>query len=79
MSKKRPSKAEARWRANYRYRRMRAMWIDEAAIGDPLGLAAIVRRDGTMAAISRAILATARAPGKISLRPDEMETAFQPK
>ena len=58
MSKKRPSPAEARWRANYRYRRELAKWKAEEAIGDPLGLAADMRKDGTLAKIAEAILVT---------------------
>ena len=60
MSKKHPSPAEACWRANYRYRRMLASWRGEAAIGDPLGLVAILRRSGTMAAVELARISTAR-------------------
>ena len=52
MSRKRPTKAEARWRVNYRYRRMRAVWLDEEAIGDPLGLAGEVRNSGALATLN---------------------------
>jgi len=61
MSKRHPTcEAEGRWRANYRYRRMRALWRDEMAIGDPLGLAAEMQEAGTMALLDLAVLTTAR-------------------
>ena len=60
MSKK-PTEAEVRWRVNYRYPRMRAVWLDEEAIGDPLGLAGEVRNSGAMARLALAILATSRS------------------
>jgi hypothetical protein len=59
MSKKRLGPTEARWRANYRYRRMRRTWLVEEAMGDPLGLAAVLRKEGLMVKMAAAILATA--------------------
>jgi hypothetical protein len=39
---------------------MRALWRDEMAIGDPLGLAAEMQEAGTMALLDLAVLTTAR-------------------
>jgi hypothetical protein len=40
---------------------MRAVWLDEEAIGDPLGLAGEVRNSGAMARLALATLATSRS------------------
>jgi hypothetical protein len=58
MSKKRLSPAEARWRANYRYRRELAKWRAEEADGDPLGFVAELRKHGILARLAEATLAT---------------------
>jgi hypothetical protein len=58
VSKKRPSPVEARWRANYRYRRELAKWRAEEADGDLLGLAADLRKRGVLAQLAKVVLAT---------------------
>jgi hypothetical protein len=58
MSKKRPSPAEERWRANYRYRRDLAKWRAIEADGDWSGHVAALRAGGVLAQLAEAILAT---------------------
>jgi hypothetical protein len=69
-----PTEVEVRWRASYRYRRMRAVWLEEEAMGDPLGFAAETRNSGVMAKLAAAILATGpRQPANRSSRPLQSE------
>lgn len=71
MSKKHPSEAEARWRANYRYRRMRTTYLREVEIGDPLDCAEMLRKAGATAAVQRAIMATTTCAGPSGAKSNE--------